>query len=317
MRIEYTDRESWLASRKFTIGASEVATICGANPYQSPYALWASKTGKVPEFEGSIASRVGIALEGLVTALYEEEAGCTLHDPGDWTVWSHRDHPWFRCTPDRLLLDADGGIRAVVELKTIGERVAQQLKDGEPPLAYQVQLQAQMEILDCDYGELACLIGNREFLRFPFERNPKFVRAMMGRVLDFHDCIQNDEPPEVDATYSTAQTLAALHPDDNGETVTLEPLHVCWVTELERLKADIKKLEEAQALMQNRLREAIGDNTFACADGVAVTLKTQERKGYLKIDSDKRALVEAAGVPFAETKPSKFRVMRVKKEFGK
>jgi predicted phage-related endonuclease len=174
-----------------------------------------------------------------------------------------------------------------------------------------------MEILDCDYGELACLIGNREFLRFPFERNPKFVRAMMGRVLDFYDCIQNDEPPEVDATYSTAQTLAALHPDDNGETVTLEPLHVCWVTELERLKADIKKLEEAQALMQNRLREAIGDNTFACADGVAVTLKTQERKGYLKIDSDKRALVEAAGVPFAETKPSKFRVMRVKKEFGK
>jgi predicted phage-related endonuclease len=169
--------------------------------------------------------------------------------------------------------------------------------------------------LDCDHGELACLIGNREFLRFPFERNPKFVRAMMGRVLDFYDCIQNDEPPEVDGTISTAETLAILHPDDNGETVTLNAVQpMCWVAELQRLKADIKALEDAKRLMENKLRDAIGDATYAVTGDFNISLKTQERGAVLRVDEKNKAELEAAGVPFAETKASKFRVMRVKGE---
>lgn len=314
MRIEYPDRESWLASRKMTIGASEVATICGANPYQSAYALWATKTGRVPEFDGNIASRVGTALEGIVASLWEEEAGQTLHDPGDWTVFSHRDMSWFRCTPDRLLLDEDGGLMSVVELKTIGERVAAQLRNGEPPLAYQVQLQAQMEIMDRDCGELACLIGNRAFERFQYQRNPKFVRAMLSKVMDFYDCLLEDSPPEVDGTISTAETLAVLHPDDNGETVFLAGEAAAWVSELVRLKADIKALEDAKRLAENRIKSIIGECTFADAGDLVVSLKTQERAGVLRVDEKNRAELEAAGVPFAETKASKFRVMRIKGE---
>ena len=40
-------KEEWTALRSTTIGGSDAAAILGLNPYKSPYALWAEKTGKV------------------------------------------------------------------------------------------------------------------------------------------------------------------------------------------------------------------------------------------------------------------------------
>ena len=38
-------REEWLAQRLTGLGASECATVLGLNPFQSPFQLWAEKTG--------------------------------------------------------------------------------------------------------------------------------------------------------------------------------------------------------------------------------------------------------------------------------
>ena len=39
---------AWHEAREDSIGGSEVSTIMGLNPYESAYALWAKKTGKIP-----------------------------------------------------------------------------------------------------------------------------------------------------------------------------------------------------------------------------------------------------------------------------
>ena len=56
-KISTATREEWKALRKNYIGGSDAASVVGLNPFSSPYALWAEKTGKTPPFEGNLAIR--------------------------------------------------------------------------------------------------------------------------------------------------------------------------------------------------------------------------------------------------------------------
>lgn len=46
--IRPKDRAEWLEYRKDGIGSSEVATILGLNPWETPYQLWRRKKGWTP-----------------------------------------------------------------------------------------------------------------------------------------------------------------------------------------------------------------------------------------------------------------------------
>lgn len=316
MRTSYSfpDRESWLAVRNETIGASDVAAICGCNPYKSAYTLWAEKLGKIEPTEAGIPARVGLALENLVTELYEERTQRKTHDPGQYTVFPHPEYPWWGCTPDRLVLIDDIAISSrAVELKTIGENAARNMRDGDPPLAYQVQLQAQLAILGCEHGDLACLIGNRDFEVFEYERHERLIRGITEKVLAFRECLLSGNPPAIDDSISTARTLAALHPDDNGETVLLSESAKCALERLDEIKREMKRLEADERLAKNMIIAEIGDATFGNADGVTVSYKTQERAGYIKASGESKAAMDAAGIEYTETQPTKFRVLRMPK----
>ena len=61
-KVKTSDREELLALRSRYIGGSDAAAVVNLNPYSSPYSLWAEKTGKVPCFEGNLATEVGAFL---------------------------------------------------------------------------------------------------------------------------------------------------------------------------------------------------------------------------------------------------------------
>ena len=307
----YATEEEWLGSRNGCIGASEVATILGGNPYQSAHAFWCQKAGLLPPDDTNLAMRRGHYMEPFIADLYVEETGNQVVDPGDYTVYAHPDLPYFRCTPDRLVCDTD----MPVELKDIGHHIAQQMRDGEPPLTYQAQVQAQMEILGKEEADLACFMDGRDFEIFRMHRNDRFIKAMLAEVAEFYERLQNGDPPPVDGHPSTAAALAALHPDDNGETVTLTPEAIDAAIALERVKAHIKGLEEEKARHENLLKAAIGDATFAEAPGLRFSWKTQERSGYLKVEDNLnyRADLDRLGISYKETQGSKFRVLRALK----
>lgn len=307
----YPSREEWEASRKGNIGASEVATIVGANPYQSPHSLWCEKVGLIAGRDTTIAMRRGHAMEPFAAELYTESTGEELYDPGDFAVWSHPEIPFLRCTPDRLTM-SDG---RPVELKDIGHNVARLMAEGEPPVGYLAQLQCQMAILEKERGDLACVIDGRDFEVFPFYRDDRFVLAMLEEVTEFYERMQSGEPPAVDGLPSTATALAALHPDDNGETVTLSQEAIDAGVALDAVKARIKVLEAEKTLHENTLKAAIGDATFAEAVGLRYSWKTQERAGFLKLadTAEVRATLERAGLAYSETKGSRFRVLRALK----
>ena len=301
----------WLAARTLTLGASDVGTIMGENPYKSAYTLWCEKTGQVEPFTGNIATRVGHALENLVTELYEEETGQTLHDFGPYTVFSHPDMPYFTCTPDRVIMDGERIVRAV-ELKTMSERAASAL-EGQVPMGYQLQLQTQIEILECGAGDLAILVGNRDFQIYPLERHPASIKRILAGVREFYERIINADPPPVDDSASTYNTIRALHPDDNGETVELSPDVAGTVSRMRTLEEQIDALEAEVRGCKSVLLDAIGDNTFAFYGGMKYSYKTQERAGKISVSLDKKERLEAAGIEHRVSEPTKTRVLRAMK----
>ena len=307
----YATEEEWLDSRKGCIGASEVAAILGGNLHKSAHAFWCQKAGLLPPDDTNLAMRRGHHMEPFIANIYVETTGNDVYDPGDYAVWAHPDLSYFRCTPDRLTC-ADN---MPVELKDIGHNISMQMRDGEPPLTYQAQVQAQMAILGAEEADLACFMDGRDFEVFHFTRNDRFIKAMLAEVEEFYDRLQNGDPPPVDGHPSTAAALAALHPDDNGETVTLSPEVIDAAIALDRVKAHIKGLETEKTKHENVIKEAIGDATFGEAPGFRFSWKTQERAGYLKLEDTEevRAMLQKIGLEFKETKGSKFRVLRALK----
>ena len=71
-RLKTKNREEWKTLRKKHIGGSDAAACVGLNPFSSAYSLWAEKTGKIPEFEGNLATDVGTYLEEFIAKKFNE-----------------------------------------------------------------------------------------------------------------------------------------------------------------------------------------------------------------------------------------------------
>lgn len=320
----YQDRASWLAGRQNAIGASDVAVILGASQHKSPFTLYQEKRGAIGGFEGNLATELGLVLEPFLAEKYTQETGVSVLDPGNWTVFPHREIPFFGCTPDRLILRkgdtltalTDCEILKAVELKTMGEYAARK-NDGDPPLDYEIQVQAQMACLECEQADIAMLIGNREFRVVPQVRNDRFIKVMLQAIAEFWERVQNEDPPPVDASDSTFETIKAMHPDDNGHIVTLSDKAVFASLALDEVKAQIKELEAQEQEAKILILAEMGDATFGdLGDGTYRSWKTQVRKGALTVDPAFKAALDASGVAYKETAETKFRVLRTTKKAG-
>ena len=65
--IRPKDRAEWLEYRKDGIGSSEVATILGLNPWETPYQLWRRKKGLDAPKDETFAMKAGHYLEDAVS----------------------------------------------------------------------------------------------------------------------------------------------------------------------------------------------------------------------------------------------------------
>ena len=283
-------KQAWLEERARGIGASEAGTILGLNPYDSAYSLWLRKTGQIPAQEETLAMKLGHLMEPVLHRLYEDQTGRTLVDPGEYQIFSHADYPWLRCTPDRLVTFEDGE-QGAVEMKTASINMAKEWSEGEAPLAYQAQLQIQLACLGLMRGEIAGLIGNSDFLILPYDRNDEFLDAIIPVLHEFWECVQNRVAPEVDGSEATVAALAKLHPLDNGETVDLPPGLATDIETWQALQAEAKVLEEEITLRKNRIKVALGPNTFGVVGNLKVSHKAQTRAPYeVKTSSTFRVL---------------------------
>ena len=306
-KVKTANHEEWLNLRSQYIGGSDAAAVVGLNSYSSPYALWAEKTGKIPGFEGNLATEVGTYLEDFVAQKFAEVTGKKVRKANQ--SFLNSDYPFAIANIDREIVGEDAGL----EIKTTTELNLKKFKGGEYPANYYAQMVHYMAVTGKQRWYLAVLIGNRDFKWFTIERDEAEIAALMEAEANFWECVKADVPPPVDGMEATSDTLKALYPDSEEETVDLFN-HASDLDQYIALCRQIKELEAMRDEAANRVKEFMGKAGGGESNRFKVTWKTATRSSFdVKRFREENPDVDLSGY-FKESKYRTFKVAEVKGE---
>jgi len=150
MELQYTkhkNKEEWLKDRGMSIGGSEVTTILGLNPYETPYELWLRKTNKVPPLERNKFMIAGQYTEMAIAAWFngETEHSVIKASEGD-IIYRHPEYSFLVASPDRrvfLFGSQKQEDKAIYEAKSTGLK----FDHDEIPMSWFLQPQYYAGIL--------------------------------------------------------------------------------------------------------------------------------------------------------------------------
>lgn len=293
-----TQYQEWLDFRNNGIGASEVGSIMGLNPWKSSIELYYQKLGIIPQkMEENMAMFMGNLLEDHVAEMWEHWEGDSAGMIGNYR--SNRvfrralrvpgyivnsDFPNLFFSPDRLMLPSDHSKRGVfykhhvnleavtgvLEIKTISGWAAKQWDGGIPP-SYVMQLMTYMLGLGLEYGELASLQDGRDMSVLPIEFNPDLAEEIIiqtddfwNRVLKGREALLNGGNPDEfvpppDGTEAYAAFLNKRYEVDDTKIAPPDPKLLESARQALSIADQIKQLEYEKTELENNIKLSIGD----------------------------------------------------------
>lgn len=304
-KVKTASREEWLKLRSQYIGGSDAAAVVGLNPFSSPYALWAEKTGQMPGFSGNLATEVGAYLEEFVAQKFAAETGKKVRKCNQ--SFLNSAYPWAIANIDREIVGEDAGL----EIKTTSELNMKKFKGGEYPANYYCQCVHYMAMTGKQRWYLAVLIGNRDFRWFTIERDEAEIAALMGAEADFWELVKNRTPPVADGSRATTDAIKTIFAESSEDTVdlTLKLPALLQYIDLDKQIAELETLRDEAA---NRIKSFMGEAGGGECDGYRVSWKSSTRRTF---DSKKFAK-ENPGLDltgyYKETSARTFRVTEMK-----
>lgn len=286
-------RQEWLTERNSIpgVGASESAALFGLHPNISAFSLFEKLVNPQPptdeeiEEESDVKS-FGLAIEPYLADWYARKTGRVVTIPPAPGVYRIKDKPFIFASPDRLLNSG------VLQLKS-----AIYFDPAEPlPDYWQVQEQHEMLCTYTESASLAILGGfRRRYCVNDIPRNEAFCAILVETIERFMHAVTTGSwakwGGDIEGSSATTEALKRLYKNESGTTVDLPAEACAWADELEKAKADIKDAEARASAAQNKLRAAIGFNTFAnLPDGRGFSLKTQKRAAFEVKETEFRVL---------------------------
>lgn len=263
VRFHGTDEEinaQWVEARKSGIGGSDVASIMGLNKYSSPLEVWMVKTGRAesPDLSDKPAVYWGNVLEDVVANEFKRRHPDLQVTKKNATLVSKK-RPWAFANIDRSLVDRCGN-KGVLECKTVGARRASDWDEGVPDY-YLTQVTHYLSVTGYKYAWVAALIGGQDYREFYIERDAEDILALDSAV----DCFWRNYvvpgiPPALVGSKSEAETILTTHSDPSDEYVSMLDADVPYLDEYIQLKEQEKAIKERKQLIENKLKDAIGDN---------------------------------------------------------
>lgn len=251
-------REAWLDLRKGGIGSSEVGTILGLNPYETPYQLWRKKKGLDAPTPENFAMRAGHYLEDAVSLFYQDETGNEIikSSAGDWLIVNN-ERPFLRVSPDRTCwkrgMARKHDNKGIVECKTTQKEI-----DGDSlPQHWFCQLQYQLGVAELNWGAIAWLTAGREFGYRDLTFDKDFYDWMIEEVTRFWvDCIQgNQEPLAInveDVILKSPRHIA-------GKTLTANDDIITELAELKEVREELAALDQRKKAIEESIKMTMGD----------------------------------------------------------
>lgn len=300
-QIVCTDRDDWLKQRRTRgIGASEAAIILGVAKYKSAFALYHEKLGLEAQSPAETeAAEWGLILEGPIAARFERETNRKVYAPPPHSIFIHDKLDWMLASLDRVTYGTDPVTQAPVavplEIKTADASLRAEWKD-DVPLAYMIQVQHQMAVMDTPAASIAALVGGNTFYWADVQRDQEFIDALIEQEREFWQRCLDHNPPDVDASKSTAEALRALYGRDNGQLVPLPVDALDWDSDLIKAKEELEEVQKRHDLAKHRIVEAIGNASAGqLSNGVIYTYKSQTRPAGVTKESTFRVLRRKGG----------------------
>lgn len=259
--IPCRDEKEWLASRALSfVGASEAAALFELNPYMTRLALWERLQGVEHKVEVSDAMLAGIELEDGIARLYARKTGERVLLPSEFygkpkllesdeppRIIVRHDTAPIQCTPDRIIVTKHGA--RLLQIKNVSAWKADEWMDT-PPVAYQIQCQAEMACTGFGEATLCALIGGNELVIHELKRNEAFIHRLILRATELVG-FPIAPPPGSD------EEVKRLFPQSvDGLSKELEQPELLY--EFARLKAELDELEKALEPVKAALQADIG-----------------------------------------------------------
>lgn len=252
-------REEWLDIRKSGIGSSEVATIVGLNPWETPYQLWRRKKGIDPPKAENAAMRNGHHLEDAVSKMWNDATGREIikRSAIDWIIRDN-DRPYLQVSPDRTYWLGESRspeAKGILEIKTTRMKV----DTDTIPKYWFTQLQYQLGVAGYTQGSLGWLSAGQgfDFGYQDFKFNPDFYAWLIDEVSRFWtDSIEGNQEPQA---VSVQDVLLRYNRHTAGKMVECSDEVFEAYQSLKGLRKEIKELEEREATLEDRIKMAFED----------------------------------------------------------
>ena len=256
--IRYKNSQEWLSDRRNGIGASEVGTILGLNPFETPYQLWRRKKGLDAPKQENFAMKAGHYLEDAVSLFYRDATNCYVikNTVEDFSI-INPEKPFLRVSPDRLYWQ-DGAKhnednKCVLECKT----TQMEIDENSIPQHWFCQLQMNMGVGEYSQGALAWLTMGRKFGFKDFMFDKEFYDWMIGEVEKYWiDYIVGDQEP---LPVNVDDVLLKNPRHVAGKTVVATDELIEDCRQLKELKEELGGLDSRKKELEAAIKMAMGD----------------------------------------------------------
>ena len=255
--------QEWLELRENGIGSSEIGTIAGLNPYETPYQLWRRRVGIDAPRPETFAMRMGHILEPIVGSLWQDETACEIipESKGEWFV-RRADRPYLFASPDFTFRYPGGaGEIGILECKTTQRAVD---PDDIPP-AWFCQVQYQLGVAGYARGAIAWLSRGSDFGHVPIDFNPAFFEWLAALADTFYNVnIRERVAPDMLTGRDAALRFSGHEP---GAAVEASPEVFETYRRLLALRAQGKEIDAQIDAAEDTLKLAIAGAETLTHDG--------------------------------------------------
>lgn len=258
----------WLAQRRAGIGGSDVAPILGLSPFKSAFTLWHEKTGGITDTPSDVEiMRWGSTLEPIILAHWRSQH--PEYGTANWqgSTWAHPTDPWRHANPDFIATNPARNGHEIVEIKNVAYPDDWGPSGStEVPPWYLTQLLWYLDVLGVRFGWLAILIGGREYREYRFDAHDYTddLRLIRAATAEFWTSVQSGQPPALDGSTSTYQTVRELHPNIVDETFDVPLGAAAFVA---AAKENLTAAENIHRKALARLAQLMGEARTGLVDG--------------------------------------------------
>ncbi|MDV8022307.1 YqaJ viral recombinase family protein [Rhodococcus sp. IEGM 1330] len=266
-----------------TITASKIPAILGISRWTSQFAMWHQMAGNTTEVISEPRQDnfdYGHAVEVAAAEYWK------YRNPG-WRIsrgeiqFSRADLPF----PNAATIDrrgSRGSRRRIVEVKTA--RSLEEWGDdgtGNVPADYTAQVIWQQFIAGWHVAADLVLWPQYGMPRiYTVEYDSQIAAVIVDRALAWHKSLEAGEPPELDDTVATYETVKQLHPDIDGSSVELDPdlahRFIDWHQEQKQTNASVTG-------MKSKVLDAMGSAQYAMCNGQKIADRRPGRGGSVSL----------------------------------